>query len=711
MNGIFYFVTALLSLTNGALILVVNPRRTINKMFFFASLWIGIWFFCVFMAIRKGAGYSGGPADDILFWLRLSSVVAAFTGWFVWLMRSVLLDPHHSISRIFKSSWPWFCISCVIAFLALTEWFVPSDSTPLETKRGSGYFLYMGAIACSCVYFLHDAFLQMRRLSGARKIEMQLFLFNTICACFAIVMLNLGGALFEIPWLRRIGPFGFVALHILTVWAVSSHKVFDAKQIVSSIGQRALFLCVLGCGAFIAIRIFEGRIDPPFDILFAAVFTGTLAIVFERPTRKWFGLDPDHLLANPRRAIIDCARNEPDAAELKLRFEKVIQEWCQANRVELLIERDGGFVGTQKTLSGGWVMLQSLARNSWITPEFLQRRRADSATTACVQWMSANKCGALLASPRGSDQPSLVIFLGLRESLRPYTYPDIQLIFPLAELMDNILTHASLAQHAAKLAQMESAAMMSRSLAHDLRNLTTPIAAYLLCAEGRARSGSPEAEVYAAARHSMKVMDDYIRESLFFSRRLVPEFTELNPRDAMVSVIKLAQDRAAMRGVALSLEDSPEIRFSADHALFERLTLNLVHNAVDASGYGGVVRISSGRKFEKVYLRVEDQGAGIPAENIRRIFDPYFTTKDTGDTRRGLGLGLAICRKIVDLHGGDIEVESTPGRGATFTALFPARQPVKEAKRPQEVNSVWNPVSVAEIDLGAPSLDTAGTSA
>lgn len=246
--------------------------------------------------------------------------------------------------------------------------------------------------------------------------------------------------------------------------------------------------------------------------------------------------------------------------------------------------------------------------------------------------------------------------------------------------MDNILTHATLAAHAAKLAQMESAAMMSRSLAHDLNNLTTPVATYLLHAQGRAIPGTAEAEVYDAALHSVKVMHDYIRESLFFSRRLVPEFKPVDPAAALTSIVRLARERAERYGVTLNPHCEEQAAFSADPVLFQRLALNLVNNAIDASPPGGTVSISiAARNRDHVCLSVADQGPGVPAENLKRIFDPYFTTKDTGDTRRGLGLGLAICRKIADLHQGDIEVKSSPGQGSVFTAVLPRKSPVATA--------------------------------
>jgi signal transduction histidine kinase len=509
---------------------------------------------------------------------------------------------------------------------------------------------------------------------------MQFFVFNGVCACLIMNASNLLGNLLDIVWLRRVGPFAFIAMHGLMVWAICAHRFFDARQVMSSIAQRVALLCVLTASLVSFSALLDGRVESPFDVLLAALSAGLVTVVLERPARKWFGLDHEHLLARPRQVIINHARSEADTEGLKQRFQNVLREWCQTSRADLLLARGDEFSGSHVSVPADWLGMSQLCPDGWITPELMQRKRPDSSTGPCAHWLAQKECGALLAVPRGSDRPDLLVFLGQRESLRPYTYPDIQLLFSLTELMDNILTHASLAQHSAKMKQLEAATMMSRSLAHDLNNLTTPIAAYLLCSEGRTKPGSPEAEVYDAARHSVKVMGNYIQESLFFSRRLTPEFKQMNPRDALASITKLSQERASHQGVTLAFHCEEGLRFSADPALFERLALNLVNNAIDASARGGHVMISAGRKSGSVCLRVEDQGVGIRPENMRRVFDPYFTTKDTGDTRRGLGLGLAICRKIMDLHGGEIAVHSVLGQGTVFTVSFPGEAVEKSSR-------------------------------
>ena len=146
----------------------------------------------------------------------------------------------------------------------------------------------------------------------------------------------------------------------------------------------------------------------------------------------------------------------------------------------------------------------------------------------------------------------------------------------------------------------------------------------------------------------------------------------MDPCAAIHSVIKVTRERAAKRSIKLEVDCEKGLDLQADPVLFQRLAMNLINNAIDASFEHSAVRISLAKfRSDLISLRVADRGVGIVAEDLNRVFDPYFTTKNTGDSGRGLGLGLAICRKIVDLHGGNIEVASTPGGGTAFTASFP----------------------------------------
>ncbi len=110
--------------------------------------------------------------------------------------------------------------------------------------------------------------------------------------------------------------------------------------------------------------------------------------------------------------------------------------------------------------------------------------------------------------------------------------------------------------------------------------------------------------------------------------------------------------------------DIPPVPF--DSELMESVILNLITNAAQASPPGGVVTVKTRCTADEVEIAVIDRGTGIDPKNLEMIFNPFFTTKSDG-----VGLGLAICSKIVDEHRGTISVDSTPGEGSVFHVILP----------------------------------------
>ena len=132
----------------------------------------------------------------------------------------------------------------------------------------------------------------------------------------------------------------------------------------------------------------------------------------------------------------------------------------------------------------------------------------------------------------------------------------------------------------------------------------------------------------------------------------------------------------------MSLPDDPA-EFVTDPGLLRQIVINLLTNALDAVERGGRVTLTAKLVDDDVLITVSDTGTGIPAEDLRRIFEPFYTTKGRG---KGTGLGLAICRELVASLGGSIGVESTPGRGSTFSVRLPRRGlPQGSESRPMAV--------------------------
>ena len=176
----------------------------------------------------------------------------------------------------------------------------------------------------------------------------------------------------------------------------------------------------------------------------------------------------------------------------------------------------------------------------------------------------------------------------------------------------------------------------------------------------------------------MEVMRRYISEAIFFAQTLTPKYA----RDSLVGIIEAGVgfpvDKCTRAGVEVDRLGVEDLTVIADGVLLPPADDGKPDlNAVDASRPGGRVWIRAtrldvpGQPGSWYRLQVVDEGQGIDAENLAKVFQPYFSTRDSGDGTRGFGLGLTMCEKIVDLHGGAIKIESMVGKGTTVTADLP----------------------------------------
>jgi two-component system NtrC family sensor kinase len=162
-----------------------------------------------------------------------------------------------------------------------------------------------------------------------------------------------------------------------------------------------------------------------------------------------------------------------------------------------------------------------------------------------------------------------------------------------------------------------------------------------------------------------------VRDYLDSTRSLEPERKPSSLRQILTEAVELSagSDRSEGPPIEVVIDVDPA-EFVTDPGLLRQIVINLLTNALDAIEKGGRVVLAARVTEEEVIITVNDTGSGIGSEDLRRIFEPFYTTKGRG---KGTGLGLAICRELVAALGGGIGVESTPGEGSTFTVRLPLR--------------------------------------
>ncbi|MBI4609260.1 MAG: hypothetical protein HY726_09635 [Candidatus Rokubacteria bacterium] len=211
---------------------------------------------------------------------------------------------------------------------------------------------------------------------------------------------------------------------------------------------------------------------------------------------------------------------------------------------------------------------------------------------------------------------------------------------------------------------------MAAAVAHEIRNPLNVISVGLqrLRAEFRPATEAGEyGRFVALMEDEVARLNRTVEEFLSLARPLPLKPERLRISELLTELGTLVEGEARTAGVRLVLSVPPDLPpIAADRDYLKRVVLNLLLNGLQAMPEGGTLSLEARATGDTLTLTVTDTGAGIPPESLPRIFDPYFTTKT-----KGLGLGLAIARRIVEAHGGQIEVESRPERGSLFRVLLP----------------------------------------
>ena len=202
-----------------------------------------------------------------------------------------------------------------------------------------------------------------------------------------------------------------------------------------------------------------------------------------------------------------------------------------------------------------------------------------------------------------------------------------------------------------------------------------PVAGGAAAALAAARRDQPAPLIAKGALEHVEIieseirrLDEVVQGFLKFSRPEDLRLQPVRPLTIFEEILPIIEPEAQRNSVTVQTEVPPHVpAINGDAGMLRQVFMNLAINACQAMPHGGTLRLTAvPASRSRVEIRVEDTGVGIAPENLPKIFDLYFTTKD-----HGTGIGLSMVYRIVQLHDGEIEVQSTPGRGTTFKVLLP----------------------------------------
>jgi signal transduction histidine kinase len=242
-------------------------------------------------------------------------------------------------------------------------------------------------------------------------------------------------------------------------------------------------------------------------------------------------------------------------------------------------------------------------------------------------------------------------------------------------IIDDVTERAELEQRLVQTDKLSSIGLLAAGVAHEVNTPLAVISTYAQMLTKQIQGDDPKSKMLEKIAKQTFRASEIVNSLLNFSRTSKTEFEDMDVNRVVRETLSLIEHQLEKAGVKVELDAAlplPPVR--GNFGKLQQVFLNLFLNARDAMDEGGTLLVRTTEGDGHARIQVSDTGRGIVADDLARIYDPFFTTKGA---KKGTGLGLAVTYGIIREHGGTIDVKSTPGKGTTFTVDLPlVRKPV-----------------------------------
>ncbi len=636
-----------------------NPWRSMNRAFFSGSVHVAVWLLCVGMAVK------GGEHGQI--WLRTATVVGAFIAVHLWLIKETIVRSSDSIWAIICRGRYWLMGCCVLAGIVTSEWFVATQTTKEIPRFGGGYYAYIVGVLTMYALLCYQTIRQIREHAGLMRLELQLVLFGGSAAGAAVISLMALRAMLKVPWLIGLQAPVILLFYTATTIAITTNRIFNARQILLVGAQRIILISVVAGGAYVIDGVSSMFLPEPFGIFATTAVALWFAAVFNSWLDRIFHFYPEAVAA--RQAAFAVARRETGIKNLESAYSGILKGWGQSEFALILSGAKDSLSGMGVELSEESMISRAMRQLRWATPERLARERPTPERTAVAKFLKERGLGVLAIG----EGPTLtvVIGVGVPVSRRPFTYPQVTQLLELGSIIESALERAHFSVKAQHAEQLATVGLLGASLAHEIRNPLVTIKTFVQLLPKHYQDAVFRDKFFTLIGDEVTRIDRLTEQLLDLAspRAYSAESMELHP--VLRASLELVTAKAADKQIAFltDFQASPD-RVFTDASAAKQVLLNLCFNAIQA------VEKQNGDRWVKVATRrvptglemlVADSGPGISEEIRPRLFQPFQSTKSSG-----FGLGLAICSDILAGLDATITVDPTvAGCGASFRVVFP----------------------------------------
>jgi signal transduction histidine kinase len=524
-----------------------------------------------------------------------------------------------------------------------------------------------------------------------------------------------------VAWPAVGNVLGILYLYFLSQ-TLFRNRLLDLNELVGKMAVLGTLVVLLSAVyGFLLYWVGEGQRTEGLYLLNALVAAFVILILFE-PVRNWLENGINRWLLRQRtelRGRLEAVRRElPGVVDVPDMVERITTALEESRRVTdaavYLLDADGagfdraGYLGqappdrldanAERALLDrvrtGYLDLDQLARELdelGQAPEAEAKRTALVALRTRVEELSATLIFPLLGSAETEQGPWLLGLFCVRDDRTESAFDpdDIDTFRQLAIGAARVIESSQAYERVKERDRLAALGEMAAGLAHEIRNPLGAIkgaAQLLMTSEGPSTHHHTEnAEFLQIIVEEANRLNNVVTRFLDYARAERPGRDGADKVDLNSVVRKTVQllQKEQLKSVELRVRTDEQLpQVAGDPESLLQVFLNLGQNALQAMPDGGTLEILTTRRRRSrlgygqfCEVRFRDTGIGIPRDRLKKLFIPFYTTK-----QKGTGLGLAISHRIINQHGGTIEVRSTIGQGSTFSVFLPAAEPVPAAK-------------------------------